>query len=433
MAITIKELLAADTISQAADKINFNFDQLLLNGGGPVGPIGPLGPPGPIGGRGIRGSIWYEGEDNPNSIIFPSLETGDQYLRGPISSGETGDGDVFEYTGSNWVYTGINIKGDTGDSGTSEWTFYQDGADANFIYPSVDPIFFNDVKAAVIGGVPTTVPFAGPAEYVMASGIQNKMDSDFASLLIHVPDASIESIVFSGGDAALDYTTDWGQLTRIGLKDGDRLQIQDARNVGGLNDVGINFISEYRNIEFDVCRTFQVQAGRTGSGAGLTQPADIYLRVTNDQPTGATGPGVIRLHNQGGNSSDFRVGTPTTDFSGGGIAGNIWGEGHIIDFNAGNQIKLKTTGAGVNSIYLESTAGGLDVDVNTIINLETFTNYIKAKAATRILFQAGYDIDMSAATGIDIENTTSGQLRLKNDGGAGIVLDSNSATSGFSH
>ena len=49
MPITIKELLASDTISQATDKINFNFDQLLLNGGGPEGPIGPIGPPGPVG------------------------------------------------------------------------------------------------------------------------------------------------------------------------------------------------------------------------------------------------------------------------------------------------------------------------------------------------------------------------------------------------
>ena len=44
MAITIQDLLSSDTVSQAVDKINFNFDQLLLNGGGPVGPFGPAGP-----------------------------------------------------------------------------------------------------------------------------------------------------------------------------------------------------------------------------------------------------------------------------------------------------------------------------------------------------------------------------------------------------
>ena len=78
MPITIKELLASDTISQATDKINFNFDQLLLNGGGPEGPIGPLGPQGPVGGRGLRGTQWYEDPTaspgtNPNSLIFINL------------------------------------------------------------------------------------------------------------------------------------------------------------------------------------------------------------------------------------------------------------------------------------------------------------------------------------------------------------------------
>ena len=44
--ITIKELLAADKVSELVDKINFNFDQLLLNGGGPKGgPGGPGGEP----------------------------------------------------------------------------------------------------------------------------------------------------------------------------------------------------------------------------------------------------------------------------------------------------------------------------------------------------------------------------------------------------
>ena len=38
--ITIKELIASDKVSEMVDKINFNFDQLLLNGGGPQGPDG---------------------------------------------------------------------------------------------------------------------------------------------------------------------------------------------------------------------------------------------------------------------------------------------------------------------------------------------------------------------------------------------------------
>ena len=65
MAIVIKEILASDTISQASDKINFNFDQFLINGGGPPGPQGPLGPIGPAG---VRGSLWFDGSGAPSSI-----------------------------------------------------------------------------------------------------------------------------------------------------------------------------------------------------------------------------------------------------------------------------------------------------------------------------------------------------------------------------
>ena len=55
MAITIYEIIASDSISQFADKVNYNFDQLLQNGGGPAGPQGPQGPFGPTGPQGIAG------------------------------------------------------------------------------------------------------------------------------------------------------------------------------------------------------------------------------------------------------------------------------------------------------------------------------------------------------------------------------------------
>ena len=67
MPITIQEIIASDTISQLVDKTNFNFDQLLLNGGGPGGPQGPQGPTGPAGGRGEKGSTWYE----DTSVVSP--------------------------------------------------------------------------------------------------------------------------------------------------------------------------------------------------------------------------------------------------------------------------------------------------------------------------------------------------------------------------
>ena len=111
MPIAIQELLAADTLSQAVNKINFNFDQLLLNGGGPVGPAGIPGPTGPAGGRGLKGATWYTGGVNPNTLIIPGIEDGDYFLQA--------NGDVWEYNGTVWILTTVNLKGPTGSTGSS--------------------------------------------------------------------------------------------------------------------------------------------------------------------------------------------------------------------------------------------------------------------------------------------------------------------------
>ena len=58
--ITIKGILSADKVSELVDKINFNFDQLLVNGGGPPGPKGSTGDSGP---QGITGTRWFTARD----------------------------------------------------------------------------------------------------------------------------------------------------------------------------------------------------------------------------------------------------------------------------------------------------------------------------------------------------------------------------------
>lgn len=179
--IVIKEILASDTVSNLVDKINFNFDQLLLNGGGPIGLTGTTGPTGPLG---PRGTVWFTSGDIYNTsltttpappLLFP-LWTGtplkvnnislpgypqfkgdpNKYL--PIATtstpntypyfsftiGTTGklpksgdlylqegddtfngyssvDGDIWEFNSvaNTWTFTGVNIKGNTGSTGAT--------------------------------------------------------------------------------------------------------------------------------------------------------------------------------------------------------------------------------------------------------------------------------------------------------------------------
>jgi microcystin-dependent protein len=184
--ITIKEILSSDKISELVDKINFNFDQLLLNGGGPAGPIGIQGEIGPLG---PRGTAWFTAADiyttslspgwtgteemvndpnvpgypqykgDPNNYLpaglgtFPEnsfqigylnkqLKDGDLYLQesdDSVNSVPSYDGDIwqFDISTNDWIFTGVNIKGTTGGTGSSalsEWIRESNLAD-DIIYP----------------------------------------------------------------------------------------------------------------------------------------------------------------------------------------------------------------------------------------------------------------------------------------------------------
>ena len=73
MSINIKEIFQSDNLSLSQDKINYNFDQILANGGGPqglkgdkgttgaIGSIGPKGNKGEVGSTGDKGSTGADG------------------------------------------------------------------------------------------------------------------------------------------------------------------------------------------------------------------------------------------------------------------------------------------------------------------------------------------------------------------------------------
>lgn len=220
MPITIKELLASDTISQAADKINFNFDQLILNGGGPVGPPGPIGPIGPIGGRGLRGTQWFEDPNpspgtNPNTLIFTDVLEGDSYLQS--------DGTVWEYDGINWNATAVNLTGPQGLPGTSNGFEYFHGFDTGTgsdilvgeraaclgLMPDGSTstngatVSNEGVSAIMIGGVTSITPnTGGPARtslFEISTQMAQSIQSDVVSLFVHQKDTASKGIIFHGG------------------------------------------------------------------------------------------------------------------------------------------------------------------------------------------------------------------------------------------
>jgi len=93
--LNLKQILSGDNLSSVVDKLNYNFDQIILNGGGPQGLRGNLGSPGLPGSQGLRGFTGPTGEHGtylfaesaspPSSHIFglnggPIPRTGDVYM-----------------------------------------------------------------------------------------------------------------------------------------------------------------------------------------------------------------------------------------------------------------------------------------------------------------------------------------------------------------
>ena len=119
MSIVIKEIIISDNLEKFMEKVNFNFDQLLLAGGGPQGPIGPQGAIGPVGPKGDPGNKWYVGCTGTSAAIGVTLFQGDLFLQNECGASGASYGDVYEFNALTEVFdnTGLNLIGPTGPTG----------------------------------------------------------------------------------------------------------------------------------------------------------------------------------------------------------------------------------------------------------------------------------------------------------------------------
>jgi hypothetical protein len=136
MPIIIKDLVSSDIVGASGsfmnliDKINFNFDQIIINGGGPIGlpgPKGDIGLPGPAGGR---GNFWFAGSTPPmhgdnNEVLID----GDKFIGI--------DGFIKSYSGSSWIVTSVNLMGATGNTGATGKNGYSGGYEVYQGYPNL--------------------------------------------------------------------------------------------------------------------------------------------------------------------------------------------------------------------------------------------------------------------------------------------------------
>jgi len=135
MSIIIKDINPSNSLSEAFDKINQNFDQIVLAGGGPPGIQGPTGIQGIQGSHGVRGSKWQTGTTTngvTTNIDGSPLLTGDQIL---LDNGEV-------YTYDNvWGLTSIDLTGPTGPDGRNSsinWEIHEQTSEPN-LSPKATP------------------------------------------------------------------------------------------------------------------------------------------------------------------------------------------------------------------------------------------------------------------------------------------------------
>ena len=304
MPITIQEIIASDTISQFVDKTNFNFDQLLLNGGGPGGPSGPIGPTGPGGGRGPKGSTWYEDQSTVSPGLTPNAApptstpfNKDYYLQF--------NGQVWEYNGTLavWDITTIDLQGPAGAAGGGGGFGLTVGSpiinQSNIRYNG--PIGLNDganatnegVPSVLIGGVGSNaVSLAGiplTAAYIVPNDIIVASSSPETSLLIHQKNSQTKGIVFHGG---VDIGSgdnfeqiDPTQLSNIGISVDDTL-VLNVPKVPPTNPttqsefMGFQALTPNRSQQFFAGSDISIQSGTGSQSIGFAgQHSNIEINV----------------------------------------------------------------------------------------------------------------------------------------------------------
>ena len=61
--LNMQQILSGDNLSTVVEKLNYNFNQIVLNGGGPQGLKGIIGAPGLPGVQGLQGLTGPIGEE----------------------------------------------------------------------------------------------------------------------------------------------------------------------------------------------------------------------------------------------------------------------------------------------------------------------------------------------------------------------------------
>ena len=419
-------------ISQLVDKTNFNFDQLLLNGGGPSGPQGPQGPTGPAGGRGEKGSTWYEDTSvvapgNTPLAVPPTVTplSGDYYLQF--------NGDVWEYNGNVWVITTVNLEGPTGPAGvTGGFTTYfgQGNVPVNKNTIMVTPTGFGfgataaneGIQTVLIGGVGSNAVAVDPTipltpNFQITDAMAGSLASDSISMLVHQKNSGTSAaIAFMGGAGPSGTNPGKYEQNTFANLSAIQLGIDDTLNIF-VNKPATTPISNAAITGFNVSSPQRGQNYTAGGQILLTSGTNSTLTGFG----GANGNIEILVKAEGG---AMGVGNQLkmTTLGTGGSTQILAGDNGAIPINPGaststGNILIDANGIGLVSkndeIILNSISSSIELYTNAgtgAISMLTNTGNIGLQTISGNITQTSTSGDITA-------NTTTGDMEMITNSG----------------
>lgn len=282
MAINIKEILTTDSDSIRVDKTNYNFDQLVANGGGPIGikgQKGELGGVGSTGTKGAKGDIGVKGDTgaagadvNNWGRVDHTSTTATSILKPKKDVNDTEPASI--------------ILGDAGYTDSSTDGIVNPNAWLNIVIPNGSAVYSN--FASLLNGTTSKVNFSattlsGVDTYKITHDIGSSNDVNF--------EINIKNEVLINGEDALN-------LTSNGVINVD----------AGNNDIALGPLGSTSTAKLDVRfnNTF-VRGDLTieGNNGGYVK---IPVGTTAQRPTGALG--MIRYNSNLDVGFDGDLGSP---------------------------------------------------------------------------------------------------------------------------
>ena len=263
MAINIKEIFEVDSENQKIDKLNYNFDQILANGGGAIGATGAQGATGATGADGAQGPIGLDGPqgiagdytdffvvEDPVATSYQSIYT--KSVLGAATNLTVGDVNAAA-NGNIGIYAAAAIRAIGNEFGANVLSLDVDGVSGNYIDLNITDNGVDRIlkfNPSATGTSDTSYEFVGSTLKLISGGS--------TKVTLGETESTFDSDVRFNGDVKLPSGADAGKV----------LTSQDSNGTFSWGDPGVVPIGTMVMVPGFVLQN-SLQLTNTASGAPL--------------------------------------------------------------------------------------------------------------------------------------------------------------------